>query len=517
MSTQDERAKPVQCWLYFNMRRCLEAPESREEAIVSVPPSRKAERPKQVALDLSQPKLEYEQCMFPCSALFKSFDWQQGYGAHWNWASDKMQLFAAFLAEVIQRFVTYQVPVITLASSIPKEAVCHVFEKVNTGGVVLTAFELLTATYAVGEFRLRDDWNGPGGTDAKGRMMLGIQPELRKPVHRVLKFVENTAFLQAVALHHTYGRNQAVRAPVSCTRETILNLSLDAYLAAREPVLRGFVTSGRFIRELCIYRAEDLPYQTQLVPLSVILSYLGPRWDDLGIKQKLHRWFWCGVLGERYGGATESRFARDVPQVLAWIDGGPEPETITEASFDPTRLLSLRTRNSAAYKGIYALMMKQGGHDWRTGNPITLAVFQDDPTDIHHIFPKKWCDGAKIGAGRMNCIINKTAISARTNRKIGGNAPSRYLPALEREAGIGDAQMDALIATHAIDPDLLRTDDFEAMFRKRATALLELIGSATGKAVDKTPFAPETIVAETETGNEIPDEADEDEVVEAVA
>ena len=46
-------------------------------------------------------------------------------------------------------------PTINLDKSTPKEAVCQVFEKVNTGGVTLTVFELLTATYAVDDFELR--------------------------------------------------------------------------------------------------------------------------------------------------------------------------------------------------------------------------------------------------------------------------------------------------------------------------------------------------------------------------
>ena len=36
---------------------------------------------------------------------------------------------------------------------------CQVFENVNTGGVTLTVFELLTATFASDNFSLRDDWH----------------------------------------------------------------------------------------------------------------------------------------------------------------------------------------------------------------------------------------------------------------------------------------------------------------------------------------------------------------------
>jgi hypothetical protein len=63
-----------------------------------------------------------------------------------------------FYKEVLSNFVQYTVPVIVLNRETPKEAVCTVFEKVNTGGVVLNVFELLTATFAADDFRLNDDW-----------------------------------------------------------------------------------------------------------------------------------------------------------------------------------------------------------------------------------------------------------------------------------------------------------------------------------------------------------------------
>ncbi len=64
-------------------------------------------------------------------------------------------------------------------------------------------------------------------------------------------------------------------------------------------------------------------------------------------------------------------FSRDLPEVCNWIRGtGPQPRTVDEAQFAPGRLLALRTRGSAAYKGIYALLLKEGAIDWRTGEVI---------------------------------------------------------------------------------------------------------------------------------------------------
>ena len=58
------------------------------------------------------------------------------------------KITSAFYTEIVKNFEQYQVPVISLASTTSKEAVCTVFEKVNTGGKPLDAFELVTALYA---------------------------------------------------------------------------------------------------------------------------------------------------------------------------------------------------------------------------------------------------------------------------------------------------------------------------------------------------------------------------------
>ena len=56
---------------------------------------------------------------------------------------------------------------------------------------------------------------------------------------------------------------------------------------------------------------------------------------------------------------VKGRHARDLPEVLGWIrEGAPLPTTVRDSNFNPHRLLTLRTRNSAAYKGIYALLDK---------------------------------------------------------------------------------------------------------------------------------------------------------------
>jgi hypothetical protein len=176
---------------------------------------------------------------------------------------------------------------------------------------------------------------------------------------------------------------------------------------------------------------------------------------------------------------------------------------VAEAQFAPGRLLTLRTRGSAAYKGIYALLMMEGALDWRTGETANVTMYFDEAIDIHHIFPKAWCEARKIKPQVYNSIVNKTPLTARTNRVIGGRAPSDYLTRLASSAGVDTDAISKHVSTHLARADLMALDDFDAFFAARARALLDKIASAMGKSIDDTgPTGggePDTLDAEDDT------------------
>ena len=157
-----------------------------------------------------------------------------------------------------------------------------------------------------------------------------------------------------------------------------------------------------------------------------------------------------------------------------------------DALFQTARLQRLRTRGSAAYKGLHALLMRQGCRDFVSGKPVELMTVWGNPLDIHHIFPRAWCDQMGILPPVYNSIINKTALSAETNRAIGGSAPSVYLKAIEKKYAISSSVLDDIIRSHLIEPEHLRTDAFEAFYKAREAALANLAAIAMGKAVVST-------------------------------
>lgn len=482
VSTMDSRGKLLDRRYYVDIAIALEGEDRVDEAVRSVPSDgiQRSNFGKDIDLDVSTEDKEREQGLFPVRLLFSNDT------VTWLFAMADKDQASAFHTKVIKPATTYNIPAIELDKSTNKSAVATVFEKVNTGGLALNVFELLTAMFAGDkkhfdehgtDFRLNDDW-------VKTKKLFAAQPTLAG--------LENTDFLQAVTLLATRKRNLADASSkppaISARREDILKLTLEDYLEWVHPLRDAFLWSADFLADRHIFAHKFLPYPKQLVPLAAIKVILGGDSDLLGPSERIVRWFWSGILGELYGSASETRFGRDIDQVPAWARddaGAAVPRTLQDASFVESRLHSLRTRNAAAYKGIYALLLANAARDWLKDKALDKAQYASLSVDIHHIFPRKWCDDHGIDDERRESIVNKTGIAAETNRVIGGSAPSKYLRKIEDKAQIGEAQLDALLEGHLVPAARLHADGFDEFFVERRERLCALVEEAMGKPVQR--------------------------------
>lgn len=462
---------------YIRVDEALRDPENFGDAIVSLPGTgRKLTNfNKDVELDVSTRALQIESSHFPVSSLMSSdlASWIVEWGRFHNDLDGVSRLI-----NLMTPLQGYTIPAIELDKHTSMAAVTTVFEKVNQGGVKLTVFELLTAKFAgdrayfteYGEaFRLRDDWDETA--------------EVLNDYAVLLKF-ENDDFLQAVTLAATYAGPKATTAK----KEDVLKLTLDEYLTWAPRVRDALVWAAAFLDGEHIHISEDLPYPKQLVPLAVIRVLLGRQAEAYGVHARLRRWFWSGIFGELYGSASETRFARDVDQVPDWAldtPGAVMPRTVDDAYFNESRLHTLRTRNSAAYKGVYALLMAQGTKDWIYNQSFEKAHYFKLKVDIHHIFPKAWCTKNGVEWEKRESVVNKTPLAKTTNIKLSGNAPSVYRGTIRKEIKAGDEVIDANLVPHQIDPALLWSDDFEAFFAERRERLCQLIETVLGKPVTR--------------------------------
>ncbi len=497
VETVTPKKKKVKRWFYIDIRKALDPTVDREEAIVGVPEDRveRTDFGREITRDLSSPDKEYAALFYPVSQVFDWDEWQDGFDEHWSGDAHKAirDEFRTFKKLILENFKSYRVPVIALDRATSKAAVCVVFEKVNTGGKALDAFELVTAMYAASGHELRKDWYGDDQVKGRHRRLADAL-RLADSDAGILTAVSNTDFLQAVSLFYTRDRRRQAESvgkqgkelpAVSGNRQALLDLPLDAYKKFESQVEKGFVLAAKFLHMLHIYRIYDLPYQSQVVPLAAILADVGDAWEHEANRAKLIQWYWNGVFGELYGSAVETRIARDFLEVPIWLSGGATPSTVSETIFREDRLKTMRMRLSAAYKGMNALLMREGAMDFRSGQRFDHTVFFGESVDIHHIFPQEWCKSNGYKPDVFDSIINKTPLSYRTNRIIGGVAPSEYVAKLEKGNAmtppIAPAQLDEYLTSHLINPALLRADQFKAFLDDRKKRLLALIERAMGK------------------------------------
>lgn len=502
VQTRTSKGKKIRLYYYFDINSAVESPYDLDSAIIAVDENRQLySNFGRVVLDLSTREQECKQLYFPCTQLMNSDEWEKCLHSvapkHWD-------TYMKFRSQIPESFRKYHLPVIQLHKNTSKEAVCLVFEKVNTGGVQLTVFELITASYAAEGFNLRDDWFGSELRKVDSR-------KKRIAENPLLTGVEPTEFLQAITLVYTWQRKQtdiesgkngnAVR-PVSAKRADVLELPLSAWKDWADKLEQGFKLAAKFLRKESFYNRKELPYSTQIVPLAAILTYLGEKWLEPKIYGKLAQWFWCGVLGELYGGAVETRIANDYEELIQWFENDKSlPRTVLDANFQPDRFDTLRSRLSAAYKGINVLILREGAQDWLWKAGIKELDLDEVALDIHHIFPRTWCEDQGIKKESYDSILNKTPLSYKANRKIGGNAPSVYIPRLQAEKNVQltAEEMSEILGSHALDPNLLRADDYSAFINDRRKKLSKLVSSAMGKPIGIIPEGGEYILNGEET------------------
>ena len=470
--TRTDKGKDIDRYYYLDIEKVLDPKADDEEVVISVPASKKttSDFGRKVDIDLSTREQEFKLKMFPLNIILDTSEeqnWQNEYYKYYHYDVELIKQFTELFSKVINPTQQYQMPVILLDKTTPKEAVCQVFENVNTGGVSLTVFELVTAVFAMDDFQLRKDWE-----ERKAKYFSGD----------LLSKVTATDFLTALTLLSSFKAERTV----SCKKKDVLALPLNEYKKYADSLCNGFLLAEKLLKEERIFSSYDLPYSTQLVPLSAVCTVLmdGNRIHTTSVKKMVKQWYWCGVFGELYGSANETRYANDIVQVVKWINnGGNLPKTVTDFYFNPMRLLGLQSRQSAAYKGMMALILKNHARDFISGAEMDFSTFSNERIDIHHIFPKNYCIKEGYDKRKWNSIVNKTPISASSNREIGGNAPSVYLERLEKRGSVSSLELDGYVESHWIDHNLLRADDFQNFIIERAKKLLTVIEKATGRTI----------------------------------
>ena len=379
---------------------------------------------------------------------------------------------------VIKSVSHYEIISVELEKSTSLERVCRIFEKVNIGVVKLDVFDLLTAVFAAHK---TDD----GKNIALRKELDEIKNDFEENNLKILSAIERADFITAMTLLVTYNNSRTdKKTSVSCKSEDILKLSYRDYLDNKAAVTAGFVEAAKFLVEEGITTKKYLPYKTQLIPMAAIfarVNALGK--NNVATLKKIRRWYWSSVFSEAYRDGHLNRFVKDIVQVMDWIVHDKEPEIVEKVHINAWTLLKAKSIQSAIYKGLIAIIFRHGAKDFMAGTDMAASANYAESIEIHHIFPKKYCEVQRFPKERYDNVANRTPIMKKTNKILGDNPPSFYLEEIERKINLSSAELDEILERHFIDAELCRANNFNAFLVDRAKKILDAVEERIGRPV----------------------------------
>lgn len=405
-------------WYFLNLDVLLNDPDSDEIVF---------DRTRRELRGLDIREVQYGQHILPCTELLTQkgfYAWRDGFE---DWLrANKPEMMETYREEwrdpwtaAVTNFQTFEVPLVELprVEDSDSEAigrVCAIFEKLNSTGVELSVYDLLTARLYRSGIKLHDLWDESCKQHTRLREWSGGSADKNKFGVLVLRTLALLRGLDAkprvlIDLSPLNFEEDWRRAAAAMERalELITNVGPDGFGVFDPKWLPGFGV----VPVLAALRAE------------LETNKLGEE-----ARSDLRRWYWSNVFMERYSSAVESKSRKDYLEMTAhWFSGAPEPVVLAEArawiGAPSYRIRGSASYASAVYSGVFCLLALRHARDWRRGEDIQLQDLQD-----HHIFPQAYLKRHGITKrNELNTIVNRTLISDETNQKIQDKAPAAYL------------------------------------------------------------------------------------------
>jgi hypothetical protein len=349
----------------------------------------------------------------------------------------------------VDQFKNFEVPIVTLSAETPIDDIVNIFERINRTGVVLSLFDLVAARLYLKEIKLRDLWDE--FCESYPRVSEVIKPEFLLKIITIWKGREPK-------------RQMLFDVIDSLDKSDFEQLWRRAAYFIVKAYERVTATRGGY----GAFRDDLIPYATMLVPLAVLLEDIEDRKGGEEMYRKLDKWYWASVFTQRYDSAVDTKAYQDVRDIKYWIEGGDPPEWLANLSVNEIDV-DVSQKGSAIYRGLMCLIVLEGAKDFITGQPANLNECQDD-----HIFPRaKFRKEEKI-----NSILNRTLISAQSNKIKSDRKPSEYLSLFLKHHDGSEKRLFETLQSHLISREAyeaMKCDDFQAFIKARHQAFIQKI------------------------------------------
>ena len=355
------------------------------------------------------------------------------------------------------KLTNYDFSTITI-KDYPIDVACEVFSRINTGGKVLTVFEIMVAkTY--------DEAKGFDLAEKYQVLRDGSDDEKECLTAAKFETIPESIIMQCVAAITL----RAVRS------RDILKIRRETFIANWEPMKTALFMAIDFIRsELRVPVSQLVPYPAAVVPLTYFFHTTGNKKPTNEQVRLLEQFFYWVGLTTRYSSGSESKLGEDFNKMDAIAKGNMPSYQSTELTIDPKAIEETGFSAGNAYcKAILCLLAYQQPKSFDTNGIVILDNSHlkiATSRNYHHFFPTAYLATAAPNK-KPNLIANITLIDGYSNKQgIGKKAPSQYIGKFAKS----NKSLPETLQTHLIkDTDAygVNFDDYDRLIERRAKAI----------------------------------------------
>lgn len=404
-------------WFYIDLDKLTSDPDDDDIIL---------ERSVRDVGDLNTPEAQFARRILPCTALLQADGFYKWRDTFEDWLRSKnpenesvfRNTWRPAWQKIIDHFHGFNVPLVELPRVDENDAdsigrVCAIFEKLNSTGVDLSVYDLLTARLYRTGIALHKLWDEACNDNLRLNTWSGGSADTNK---------FGVLVLRTLALLR--GLDPKPKMLIALKPEKFIE---DWKRAARAMERALEIVSATHADGFGVFHPHWLPNYGLLPILAALRAEIEDHKLGDAERTQVRNWYWCSVFLERYSSAVESKSRKDYSEFTKhWFENAPAPDIFKDARRISSSEFSIRSASSNAsgiYCGIFCLLAKNGARDWRLGESIELQQLQD-----HHIFPQDYLkrNGATV-RDRINTVVNRTLIAGQTNGKIKALAPASYL------------------------------------------------------------------------------------------
>ena len=357
----------------------------------------------------------------------------------------------------------FDIPRITLKDASLSMAT-EVFSRINTGGKVLSVFEIMVAkTYA---------------------------PEVNFDLIEKSEEVEEELYSKGFGKIERSNLIQLVSLILAgeCRKSTILNLKKDNFIEEWPQAMKALYAAVDHIRDsLRLPVSKLLPYSSMIIPIALFFRWNDKKSPSKKQTQLLQDFFWRAGWSERYSSSQDSALSQDCKIIKKIIQEKKSrydwSEKVTHKAlkdvwFSPA---------NAFTKTIMALLATINPEKYNTGDLVNLRndwMLRANSKNYHHVFPKKFLKDQGFENWEANRIVNISLVDDFLNKNvIRARAPSDYMKQFENEHQDFEKTMQThLIETYygeddEVDDAPIWTDDYDAFVKQRSKAIVKKLKS----------------------------------------